>query len=131
MYFAVIAVLIVATGIGRAGEPKVDTSRGDKMIARYFEAETKRLTAACLADVKTLDDWKERKVEYRRQLFEMLALDPLPARTPLKPVVTGTASHAEFRVENLHFQSRPGLYVTGNLYIPKKRKGKLPTILYV
>ena len=129
--FAVIAVLIVATGVSRAGEPKADTSRGDTMIARYFEAETNRLTAASLADIKTFGDWKEHKTEYRRQLFEMLALDPLPKKTPLKPVVTGTASHAEFRVENLHFQSRPGLYVTGNLYIPKKRKGKLPTILYV
>jgi dienelactone hydrolase len=129
--FAVIAVLIVATGVGRAGEPKSDTSHGDKMIARYFEAETKRLTATSLADIKTLDDWKERKTEYRRQLFEMLALDPLPKKTPLKPVVTGTVDHDEFRVDNLHFQSRPGLYVTGNLYIPKKRKGKLPTILYV
>ncbi len=128
---AVIAVLIVATGVGRAGEPKPDTSRGDQMIARYFEAETQRLTAASLADIKTLGDWNDRKDEYRRQLFEMLALDPLPAKTPLKPVVTGTVDHDEFRVENLHFQSRPGLYVTGNLYIPKKRKGKLPTILYV
>src|SRR5262249_809545 len=30
-----------------------------------------------------------------------------------------------------HFQSRPGLYVTGNLYRPKKPEGKLPTVLYV
>jgi len=34
-------------------------------------------------------------------------------------------------VENVHFQSRPGLYVTGNLYVPKHRDGKLPAILYV
>ena len=100
------AALFIVVGTTAAGEPKPDTFRGDRMIARYFEAETKRLTADCLADVKTLADWKERKEEYRRQLFEMLALDPLPPRTPLKPVVTGTASHAEFRVENLHFQSR-------------------------
>ena len=34
-------------------------------------------------------------------------------------------------IEKLHFQSRPGLYVTGNLYRPKESKGKLPAILYV
>jgi cephalosporin-C deacetylase-like acetyl esterase len=34
-------------------------------------------------------------------------------------------------VEKLHFQSKPGLYVTGNLYRPKKARGKLPAVLYV
>jgi cephalosporin-C deacetylase-like acetyl esterase len=34
-------------------------------------------------------------------------------------------------IEKLHFQSRPGLYVTGNLYRPKKASGRLPAILYV
>ncbi|MCH8829092.1 MAG: acetylxylan esterase, partial [Planctomycetes bacterium] len=84
-----------------------------------------------LADVKTKQDWLARRKEARRQLFEMLGLDPLPKRTPLKAVVTGRTSHAEFTVENVQFQSRPGLYVTGNLYLPKKRTGKLPVILYV
>jgi cephalosporin-C deacetylase-like acetyl esterase len=34
-------------------------------------------------------------------------------------------------IEKLHFQSRPGLYVTGNLYRPKNVTGKLPAILYL
>jgi cephalosporin-C deacetylase-like acetyl esterase len=34
-------------------------------------------------------------------------------------------------IEKLHFQSKPGLYVTGNLFRPKKVEGKLPAILYV
>jgi dienelactone hydrolase len=108
-----------------------DTSRGDAMIAEYFRRETEKLTRNSLADIKTLEDWKSRKTKLRKQLFEMLALDPLPKKTPLKPVVTGKVDHPDFTVENVHFQSRPGLYVTGNLYLPKKAKGKLPTILYV
>src|SRR5689334_13023290 len=54
--------------------PKVDTSRGDKMLAEYFAAETKKLQEACLADVQTLEDWKAKRGEYRRQLHEMLGL---------------------------------------------------------
>ncbi len=109
----------------------LDTTRGDKMISEYFREQTRRLTQDCLADVKTLADWQARRGEYHRQLLEMLGLDPLPPRTPLNAVVTGTTEHDEFTVERLHFQSRPGLYVTGNLYLPKDRSEPAPTILYV
>ena len=89
------------------------------MFADYFKIETKRLADNCLADIATLDDWNAKKNLYRRQLHEMLGLNPLPERTPLKATVTGTVQHDEFEVRNLHFQSSPGLYVTGNLYVPK------------
>jgi hypothetical protein len=114
-----------------ANAPKLDTSRGDKMLAEYFAAETKKLQDNCLADINSLADWKAKRGEYRRQLHEMLGLDPLPDKTDLKPVITGRLEHEEFVVEKLHLQSRPGLYVTGNLYLPKKIEKPLPTILYV
>lgn len=111
--------------------PAIDTARGDRMLTNYFRNETRALSQACLADVHTLADWESRRLEYRRQLQEMLGLDPWPERTPLHPVVTGVVDHEDFRVEKLHFESRPGLYVTGNLYVPKNLAGPAPTILYV
>ena len=116
-----------------ADPPKLDTSRGDRMIAEYFRLETAKLRDACLADIHSADDWNAKKSEYRRQLLDMLGLDPLPERTELQPVVTGKIEHEEFTVERLHYQSRPGLYVTGDLYVPKnlKKGEKLPAILYV
>ncbi len=104
---------------------------GDLMFAGYFKIETERLAQRSLGDIRTLDDWNARKAGYRRQLFEMLGLDPLPARTPLKPVVTGITDHDRFEVRKLHFQSLPGLYVTANLYVPKQLKAPAPAILYV
>lgn len=131
-YLAILACLVSpAAGQQPADEKAVDTSRGDKMLADYFAAETAKLRDNCLADIKTLDDWKAKRGEYRRQLHEMLGLDPLPEKTDLKPVITGKIEHDDFVVEKLHFQSRPGLYVTGNLYLPKKIEKPLPTILYV
>jgi dienelactone hydrolase len=115
----------------RADPPKLDTSRGDRMIAAYFEAETARLHNAGLKDVDSLDQWKARREIYRQQLLEMLGLDPLPERTDLEATVTGRAEHEEFVVENLHYQSRPGLYVTANLYRPKNLDAPVPAILYV
>ncbi|HEY2415041.1 MAG TPA: prolyl oligopeptidase family serine peptidase [Pirellulaceae bacterium] len=129
-----LSILFLASpSLAQQPPPKPDTSRGDKMLADYFAAETKKLQDACLADIKTLDDWKSKRGEYRRQLLEMLGLDPLPEKTDLKPTITGKIEHDDFIVEKLHFQSRPGLYVTGNLYLPKKidPEKPLPTILYV
>jgi dienelactone hydrolase len=133
---ALVACLTFLASLGVcsacADEPaQLDTTRGDRMIAEYFRHETGLLARQSLADVKTLEDWTSRKDALREQLFEMLGLDPRPQRTPLEPVITGVTEHEEFTVERLHFQSRPGLYVTGNLYVPKNRTEKLPTILYV
>lgn len=128
------AALLVAFSLAQAqGPAKVVTSRGDQMIAEYFRVETARISDACLSEIKTLDDWNAKKGEYRRQLLEMLGLDPLPEKTDLKAEVTGRVEHEEFFVENVHFQSRPGLYVTGNLYVPKNvdPAKPLPAILYV
>ena len=118
----------LAVSLGHAAELKTP---GDRMFAEYFKIETKRLADSCLAEIETLDDWNAKKDLYRKQLHEMLGLDPLPERTPLQATVTGTVQHDEFEVRNLHFQSSPGLYVTGNLYVPKNLTAPAPTILYV
>jgi hypothetical protein len=72
-----------------------------------------------LSDVRTLDDWKKQQPELRRQLLDMLGLDPLPKRTPLKAQITGRLERDAYRFEKIVFQSLPGLYVTGNFYVPK------------
>ncbi len=130
VFIAFVSCLPLASA---ADPPKLNTSRGDRMIAEYFRLETAKLRDACLADIHSADDWNSKKGEYRLQLLDMLGLDPLPERTELQPVVTGKTEHDEFVVERLHFQSRPGLYVTGDLYVPKnlKKGEKLPAILYV
>src|SRR5262245_61191154 len=116
--FAVVALtLTLATSavVTSAAEKRLaDTKHGDAAVAAYFQSETQKLADACLADIKSFDDWTSHRDEYRQQLQEMLGLDPLPERTPLQPVITGKIDHGDFTVENLHFQSRPHLYVTGN-----------------
>jgi dienelactone hydrolase len=108
-----------------------DTSRGDAMIGRYFAAQTAKLADACLSKYESKEAWEKDRATHREHLFEMLGLDPLPEKTALKPEVTGTTEHDDIVVERVHFQSRPGLYVTGNFYRPKEQTGPLPAILYV
>jgi hypothetical protein len=104
---------------------------GDKLLADYFRQETARLAARNLAEIKTLEDWTAKREGYRRELEEMLGLSPMPPKTDLKATITGRKDHEQFFVENLHYQSMPGLYVTANLYVPKNLTKKVPAILYV
>jgi dienelactone hydrolase len=130
---AVVAFLLVVNlPIALAADYALPAeSPGDRMLAESFRAETAKLAGRCLAEIKSLEDWTAHRETYRRQLFEMLSLDPQPPRSDLKAVVTGKVERDDFTVENLHFQSRPGLYVTANLYLPKNLTRPAPTILYL
>lgn len=103
---------------------------GSEELERYFKNRVAALENP-VAEIETAEQWSEKEPVLRSQLREMLGLEPMPERTPLQATVTGTVEHDEFTVENLHFQSLPGLYVTANLYLPKEREGKVPAVLYV
>ena len=112
--------------------PRGDSpTQNDQKLADYFRTETGVIAGHCLADIRTLEDWQARRGEYRRQLQEMMGLWPMPERTDLKSVITGKLEQEDFTVEKLHFQAMPKLYVTGNLYLPKKQERSAPAILYV
>ena len=124
------ALPLIAAASLHAAAPSTN-SPGDRALADYFRAETAKLSDACLTNIQTVDDWNQRRGTYRQQLFDMLGLHPLPPRGELKPVVTGRVERDDFAVENLHFQSLPGLYVTANLYLPKNQPKPAPAILYL
>lgn len=124
-----LALLFASIAWGQS--PDVSLISGDQRIADYFRIETQKLTDRTFADIERLEDWTSKKAEYRRQMLEMLGLDPMPEKTPLHPVITGSLESSGVTVERLHFQSMPGLYVTANLYRPSEQQGPLPAILYV
>ena len=113
-------------------EPTPD-SPGKRMLDGWFARKVAAIEqSGSLAPITSAEQWNSTKAETRRQLFDMLGLHPLPERTPLNPVITGTVDAKDVLIERLHFQSRPGLYVTANFYKPKTPAPKpLPTILYV
>jgi cephalosporin-C deacetylase-like acetyl esterase len=120
------AMLLAAAAVG--AEPE---KPGDQMIDEYLQRLTREQSTKFLDGATTRADWEKKLPRLRQEYLDMLGLWPLPEKTPLKATVTGTLEHAGAVIEKLHFQSRPGLYVTGNLYRPKESKGKLPAILYV
>jgi dienelactone hydrolase len=127
--FFLICVSAMAQPYGQAdtGEP------GDAMIQEYLRLETGKVEGDLLAGVKSAADWEQARPRFRQQYFHMLGLWPLPEKTPLHATITRTLDRGEYLVDMLHYQSRPGLYVTGNLYRPAKVAPgeKLPGIIYV
>jgi dienelactone hydrolase len=126
-----VLLTILAISQVRAADPVPNFSRGQQMLEKYFRHQVRQIADACLTDIKSKEEWEKRRPELRRQFLEMMGLWPLPARTDLNAVVTGKVDAENFTIEKLHFQSVPGLYVTANLYVPKKTKLPAPTVLYV
>ena len=114
-----------------AADPPADTRKGDEAIHKYLAAEVNRLSERFMDGARTKAEWEAKRPKWKEQFLDMLGLWPLPERTPLNATVTGTLDRGDVTIEKLHFQSRPGLYVTGNLYRPKTVDKKLPAILYV
>jgi dienelactone hydrolase len=75
------------------------------------------------------DEWQKRAERVRRQAKVATGIWPLPASTPVNAVVHGRVDRDEYTVERAYFESWPGHFVTGSLYRPKNRTGKLPAVL--
>ena len=106
-------------------------SSPDKTIRAWMTERAKDLEKDFLPTVKTAADFEKMRPGLHQQYMDMLGLWPVPEKTPLQATITGTIdSEPGVRIEKLHYQSRPGLYVTANLYLPDPAKGPYPAIIY-
>jgi cephalosporin-C deacetylase-like acetyl esterase len=126
-----LQLIVSAAWLQPAAEPDPATAAGrHACVVRHLQRTAAELSARCLAGPLTLHQWSTERSEHQRQLRYMLGLEPFPERTPLNARIMGTVERDAYRIERLVFQSLPGLYVTGNLYVPRDRPGPLPAILY-
>lgn len=133
MIHAILLPLALSAGCA-AAQPTTEgltTQQATIQIESYLARLAHDLSARALRDVTDLGAWKARRLEIRRQLLYMVGLDPLPERTPLHVKITRTIDKPDFTIECLVFESMPDFLVTANLYLPKKAKRPLPTIVYL
>lgn len=133
---AVVGLLLWPAGrevLGQTyGQPDREQA-GDLIVQKYLAAETQAMEADFLRGVSSAEAWSQVRPRYLAEYRHMLGLDPFPERTPLRAAVTGTLDQGDYVVELVHYQSRPGLYVTGNLFRPAGREPgrRYPAIFYV
>ena len=93
------------------------------------EAETRfAAREARIASLATAQDWQAYREQVKLKLAQIIG--PFPEKTPLNPEITGVIEQDDYTIEKLIYESQPGFYVTAALFLPKKRKGKAPAIVY-
>ena len=97
----------------------------DELVAnarQQYDAREKEI-----AQIVTADQWKKRQ-EYVRNTLKTFFNNSYVAG-PLNAKITGVIKKQGYRIEKIVFESAPGYFVTGSLYVPQKIKGKAPVVL--
>jgi hypothetical protein len=77
----------------------------------------------------TIQGWRDRARAVREQLLVTQGLWPMPPKTPLQPKVFGKLDRGDYTIEKVVLETLPGFTLSGNLYRPVGKTGKLPGIL--
>ncbi len=75
----------------------------------------------------TKADWESYQKKAKTALC--VSLDKFE-KLPLNAQTTGTLERETFTVEKVIFESHPGFYVTGALFLPKGRQNPAPAVIY-
>jgi hypothetical protein len=120
------ALLVVASSFAAAPAPSSDAPPARPLRNLYtsdfpFDAASAVTPAA----------FKQRQAAVRDRVLLAAGLFPLPTKTPLQAVVHGRVERDDYTIDRVFFESFPGHYVCGNLYLPKRLPpgGKMPGIL--
>ena len=70
------------------------------------------------AKISSLSDFDVRRKALRGKMLARMG--GLPERAPLNAKITGVVRREGYRIEKILFESRPGAFVTGNLYVPER-----------
>ncbi len=110
------------------GEPASDVLR--EHLRRLLREANERSTREW-REISTRGEWESFRDEKLRQLRESLGQYPTPPKA-ITAHVTGRQDGPGYVLENLVFETRPGLWVTANRYLPARKdpaNSKSPGIL--
>ena len=98
-------------------------------LAVMQQAYVDRMAAPRNPHAATRIEWEARREVVRRHVLESLGLVPEPERLPLKVHVSGELDRDGYVIRRLYWQTWPGYYASGYLYLPKALNGRAPGIL--
>jgi dienelactone hydrolase len=123
-----LAAALGAQSTRYPGIPYRDYSRCFPDFLTGLAEDAYRKRNAEIAKLTSLEAVRARQ-RWVRETFWRLA-GGMPERTPLNARTVGGFERDGYRVERLVYESRPGLHVPANLYVPTKAKPPLPGVLF-
>jgi dienelactone hydrolase len=124
-----LTLTLSRTALTRADVPRVFPADQKPADARLSPLRKLGDTYHPWTPPTTREDWEREAQRLREQVLVATGLWPLPEKTELNPVVHGRMDRGDYTIEKVYFASRPGHYVTGNLYRPKHAGGRVPGVL--
>jgi uncharacterized protein len=127
---AVIGMFLSFTLTG-SNDKKQDKKADPRLCVGYHwtEAEGKTFLEKMRQTYTTAEAWEKRAKQIRAQILKGADLEKYPEKCPLNPYFGEKRVYEGYQVQNVTFESLPGVYVTGSLYTPTNAKGKIPGIL--
>jgi uncharacterized protein len=126
----IVSQLVSTTVLSQPNAAQPNAARPDLRQGKYFSerkgAGKLRKVARLYTDRAT---WETRANLIRLGLRDGMELPQQPAFAPLQPMRHSLRTMNGYTVENVAFESLPGIYVTGNLYRPANQAGKLAAVL--
>ena len=95
-----------------------------RQASNYYDTRDKQIS-----QIKNKADWQNRQSIVTAKINNILG--EFPEKTPLNAEVTAIIDKGDYRIEKIIFESMPGFYVTGCLYLPAKINNRAPAILNV
>lgn len=127
-----IALQLCSSSKGQDSSKLVPLNRYPRMVQDWMVDQVrtaeKRGNARREA-LKTQADAEAYVQSVQQRIME--SFGPFPEKTPLNARVMKTVDRKVYTIENIIFESRPGLMVTGNLYLPSVRTKPVPGVIGV
>jgi dienelactone hydrolase len=110
--------------------PPQERQAAARMLAEDVQRrlrESNERSSAEWKNVRNRAEWEQFRMAKLAALRSSLGQPATPV--PLRQRVTGALNGEGYRIENVVFQSRPGFWITANLYRPAKPRPSMPGIL--
>ncbi len=111
----VIAMIALATPLSIAHAEVQTLWRGDCLS----EEDAAKKLAEAAEKYQAKDQWQAYAEDVRRGILAGMRLERRPPACELKPIRHSKKQRDGYSVENVAFESLPGYWVTGNLYLPE------------